>query len=207
MAGWQSGHAADCKSVYLGSTPGPASIFLVNPQIIEIRCKQRIALILSSRLPWFDYSPHPCGPPAAQASLRLLIFVPTKLSGTRLHTSKLPECLELTPSLVVPEAIVNAKRCNMPAIVGKRLSKAHLFQVRVYLVSTIHHIPVVHLLRSLVIGQHQSWLLSFVVTVMVGTYFRVSLNTSEPVRNKLPPNTIKNIIRKGPMMAKSSALT
>ncbi len=26
MAGWQSGHAADCKSVHLGSTPGPASI-------------------------------------------------------------------------------------------------------------------------------------------------------------------------------------
>lgn len=25
-AGWQSGYAADCKSVYLGSTPGPASI-------------------------------------------------------------------------------------------------------------------------------------------------------------------------------------
>ena len=26
MAGWQSGYAADCKSVDLGSTPGPASI-------------------------------------------------------------------------------------------------------------------------------------------------------------------------------------
>lgn len=25
-AGWQSGHAADCKSAYLGSIPGPASI-------------------------------------------------------------------------------------------------------------------------------------------------------------------------------------
>lgn len=27
-ARWQSGHAADCKSVYLGSTPGRASINL-----------------------------------------------------------------------------------------------------------------------------------------------------------------------------------
>ena len=27
LAGWQNGYAADCKSVYLGSTPGPASIF------------------------------------------------------------------------------------------------------------------------------------------------------------------------------------
>jgi hypothetical protein len=27
MARWQSGYAADCKSVYLGSTPGRASIF------------------------------------------------------------------------------------------------------------------------------------------------------------------------------------
>ena len=26
MAGWQSGYAAACKAVYLGSTPGPASI-------------------------------------------------------------------------------------------------------------------------------------------------------------------------------------
>ncbi len=26
MARWQSGYAADCKSVYLGSTPGRASI-------------------------------------------------------------------------------------------------------------------------------------------------------------------------------------
>jgi hypothetical protein len=26
-AGWQSGHAADCKSVYAGSIPTPASIF------------------------------------------------------------------------------------------------------------------------------------------------------------------------------------
>ncbi len=26
MAGWQSGYAADCKSVDLGSTPGPASM-------------------------------------------------------------------------------------------------------------------------------------------------------------------------------------
>ncbi len=28
MAGWQSGHAADCNSVYAGSIPTPASIFL-----------------------------------------------------------------------------------------------------------------------------------------------------------------------------------
>ena len=26
MAGWQSGHAADCKSVYAGSIPASASI-------------------------------------------------------------------------------------------------------------------------------------------------------------------------------------
>lgn len=26
MAGWQSGHAADCNSVYAGSIPTPASI-------------------------------------------------------------------------------------------------------------------------------------------------------------------------------------
>ena len=28
MAEWQNGYAADCKSVYLGSTPGSASIYL-----------------------------------------------------------------------------------------------------------------------------------------------------------------------------------
>ena len=28
MAGWQSGHAADCNSVYAGSIPTPASINL-----------------------------------------------------------------------------------------------------------------------------------------------------------------------------------
>ena len=27
LAGWQSGYAAACKAVYLGSTPGPASIY------------------------------------------------------------------------------------------------------------------------------------------------------------------------------------
>ena len=27
MAGWQSGHAADCKSVYAGSIPASASIY------------------------------------------------------------------------------------------------------------------------------------------------------------------------------------
>jgi hypothetical protein len=30
LAGWQSGYAADCKSVDLGSTPGPASILRSN---------------------------------------------------------------------------------------------------------------------------------------------------------------------------------
>ncbi len=30
MAGWQNGYAADCKSVYLGSTPGPASILTMH---------------------------------------------------------------------------------------------------------------------------------------------------------------------------------
>ena len=29
MARWQSGYAADCKSVYLGSTPGRASILFM----------------------------------------------------------------------------------------------------------------------------------------------------------------------------------
>ena len=32
-ARWQSGHAADCKSVYLGSTPGRASIFSPDGEI------------------------------------------------------------------------------------------------------------------------------------------------------------------------------
>ena len=33
-AGWQSGHAADCKSVYAGSIPTPASITpLVVPRL------------------------------------------------------------------------------------------------------------------------------------------------------------------------------
>ena len=27
MAGWQSGYAPACKAVYLGSIPGPASIY------------------------------------------------------------------------------------------------------------------------------------------------------------------------------------
>ena len=30
MAGWQSGYAADCKSVYAGSIPTPASISYQN---------------------------------------------------------------------------------------------------------------------------------------------------------------------------------
>ena len=29
MAGWQSGHAADCKSVYAGSIPASASTYTV----------------------------------------------------------------------------------------------------------------------------------------------------------------------------------
>ncbi len=36
-AEWQSGHAADCKSVYLGSTPGSASIFNT-PHAKAARC-------------------------------------------------------------------------------------------------------------------------------------------------------------------------
>ena len=35
MAEWQSGHAVDCKSIYLGSTPGSASIFF--SCIVKIR--------------------------------------------------------------------------------------------------------------------------------------------------------------------------
>ena len=31
MAGWQSGYAADCNSVYAGSIPTPASISEVKP--------------------------------------------------------------------------------------------------------------------------------------------------------------------------------
>ncbi len=34
MAGWQNGYAADCKSVDLGSTPGPASIFFA--RVVEL---------------------------------------------------------------------------------------------------------------------------------------------------------------------------
>ena len=37
MAGWQSGHAADCKSVYAGSIPASASMkisFLTNVLVI-----------------------------------------------------------------------------------------------------------------------------------------------------------------------------
>jgi hypothetical protein len=33
MAEWQNGYAADCKSVYLGSTPGSASIFAKQYQL------------------------------------------------------------------------------------------------------------------------------------------------------------------------------
>ena len=33
MAEWQNGYAADCKSVYLGSTPGSASIYLHHYQL------------------------------------------------------------------------------------------------------------------------------------------------------------------------------
>ena len=43
MAGWQSGHAADCKSVYAGSIPASASrlirpIFHEISYIIQIPC-------------------------------------------------------------------------------------------------------------------------------------------------------------------------
>lgn len=37
MAGWQSGHAADCNSVYAGSIPTPASIFLLPNQLVTVR--------------------------------------------------------------------------------------------------------------------------------------------------------------------------
>ncbi len=36
MAGWQSGYAADCKSVYLGSTPGPASIVQIIARVAKL---------------------------------------------------------------------------------------------------------------------------------------------------------------------------
>lgn len=34
MAGWQSGYAADCKSVYAGSIPTPASIDKLSKALI-----------------------------------------------------------------------------------------------------------------------------------------------------------------------------
>ena len=36
VAGWQSGHAADCKSVHLGSTPGPASINTLTARLSSV---------------------------------------------------------------------------------------------------------------------------------------------------------------------------
>ena len=65
MAGWQNGHAADCKSVHLGSTPGPASILRLDsskivcpggeigrhkgfkiprPQVVPVRVRPRAPL-------------------------------------------------------------------------------------------------------------------------------------------------------------------
>ena len=35
MAGWQSGHAADCKSVYAGSIPTPASNPLATAAVVK----------------------------------------------------------------------------------------------------------------------------------------------------------------------------
>ena len=37
-AGWQNGYAADCKSVDLGSTPGPASMtwFTFSARVVEL---------------------------------------------------------------------------------------------------------------------------------------------------------------------------
>ena len=55
MAGWQSGHAADCNSVYAGSIPTPASIFLLLPSqlVAAIRSgiqSDRSYLVVISRL-------------------------------------------------------------------------------------------------------------------------------------------------------------
>jgi hypothetical protein len=47
LAGWQTGYAADCKSVYLGSTPGPASISYVN----KCGSRKELVEILISREP------------------------------------------------------------------------------------------------------------------------------------------------------------
>lgn len=41
-ARWQSGHAADCKSVYLGSTPGRASIKIDKLPTVLPRIKYQI---------------------------------------------------------------------------------------------------------------------------------------------------------------------
>jgi hypothetical protein len=37
MAEWQIGYAADCKSVYLGSTPGSASKYSYSYQLVFIQ--------------------------------------------------------------------------------------------------------------------------------------------------------------------------
>ena len=37
MAEWQIGYAADCKSVYLGSTPGSASKYLINTSLYSYK--------------------------------------------------------------------------------------------------------------------------------------------------------------------------
>ena len=42
MARWQSGHAADCKSVHLGSTPGRASIKIDKLPTVFPRIKYQI---------------------------------------------------------------------------------------------------------------------------------------------------------------------
>ena len=54
MAEWQNGYAADCKSVYLGSTPGSASISLLKhtgtrPAPGESRPNARVVKLVDTR--------------------------------------------------------------------------------------------------------------------------------------------------------------
>ena len=44
LAGWQSGYAAACKAVYLGSIPGPASKYLNKNQIVRclLECRTNL---------------------------------------------------------------------------------------------------------------------------------------------------------------------
>lgn len=47
LAGWQSGYAEDCKSLYVGSIPVPASIFL---KFYLISSLKRAILILPNEI-------------------------------------------------------------------------------------------------------------------------------------------------------------